>query len=372
MWDLAHSNSSFLTSKIERSDTSELQDFLNKGKFSYQIEYHRYHHVMEYLKNDLHWLDQFDYKIGFILHGKNIVGHPERPDDIWWASMRDRIDLLQRYNFKIALNNLWECNVNMQNYLYHQIFLKKFKDIDYYLLNGGDVFYWWMTKHQNPQPLKVDHSSKKFDFLYLNKMKRGYRLELWKECNNHNLLDNSLATFLQLDPKLKLPEEYEEEWMVELQKQGHDGWSYDQGDDNNLVPFTEYYKINTLPYQHTTCSIVSETHADGREAYVTEKTWKPIMCEHLFVIHGPIGHLEHLRKLGFKTFSDWWDESYDLIDDPIKRIETIVQTCLYIKTLDPMKLYKETKDIRKHNIDLFHNKYGLAKAIRRGTTGVMP
>ena len=105
-------------------------------------------------------------------------------------------------------------------------------------------------------------------------MKRSYRLELWKECNNHNLLDNSLVTFLQLDPKLKLPKEYEVEWMVELQKQGHDGWSYDQGDDNNLVSFTKYYEINTLLYQHTTCSIVSETHADGKEAFVTEKTWK--------------------------------------------------------------------------------------------------
>ena len=36
-----------------------------------------------------------------------------------------------------------------------------------------------------------------------------------------------------------------------------------------------------------------------------------MICKTPAMIQGPVGFLKNLKKLGFKTFSDYWDESYD-------------------------------------------------------------
>ena len=55
-----------------------------------------------------------------------------------------------------------------------------------------------------------------------------------------------------------------------------------------------------------------------------------------------------------------------MIEDPVQKVEAIVKTCLYIKTLDANKLYEDTKDIRKHNRDLFYSPTALSQAIKKG------
>lgn len=56
--------------------------------------------------------------------------------------------------------------------------------------------------------------------------------------------------------------------------------------------------------------------------FITEKTYRPIYFKHPFILLGVKGSLAGLREYGFKTFSPYFDESYDNIDDPVVRIET--------------------------------------------------
>ena len=57
---------------------------------------------------------------------------------------------------------------------------------------------------------------------------------------------------------------------------------------------------------------MSETNDNNYEVFMTEKIWKPIMAQHVFVVHGNHLYLQKLREMGFKTFGNYFDESYDL------------------------------------------------------------
>jgi hypothetical protein len=53
---------------------------------------------------------------------------------------------------------------------------------------------------------------------------------------------------------------------------------------------------------------------------VSEKTYRPIYFKHPFIMIGVHGTLAALREFGYKTFSPYFDESYDTIADPVLRL----------------------------------------------------
>ena len=66
--------------------------------------------------------------------------------------------------------------------------------------------------------------------------------------------------------------------------------------------------------------------------------------------------LEYLRSIGFKTFSDWWDESYDNELDVKKRMDKIfnIVESLCSKSLDELtQMRMDMKEILIHNYKLF-------------------
>jgi hypothetical protein len=77
--------------------------------------------------------------------------------------------------------------------------------------------------------------------------------------------------------------------------------------------------------------VPTETVFFGSRQHLTEKTFKAIALEMPFVLVAPQHSLEYLRSYGFQTFSPYIDESYDLIEDPILRIERVTQILLEIQ-----------------------------------------
>ena len=57
--------------------------------------------------------------------------------------------------------------------------------------------------------------------------------------------------------------------------------------------------------------------------FLTEKTFKPIMYGHPFILITHPGALDRLHQLGFETFPEWFDENYDSISDHGDRIKFI-------------------------------------------------
>ena len=103
--------------------------------------------------------------------------------------------------------------------------------------------------------------------------------------------------------------------------------------------------------------VVTETVYHGRRHHLTEKTFKPICQQIPFVLVSTTGSLEYLRSYGFKTFGDFWDESYDQISDDRLRLLAIADVLKYLDNLgqkERQELYQQTVPILRHNFRHFY------------------
>ena len=83
----------------------------------------------------------------------------------------------------------------------------------------------------------------------------------------------------------------------------------------------------------------------------TEKTMKPISAGIPFVSIGCYKFLRHLRKIGFKTFDPYIDESYDLEPDDDTRIGMAMSS--FDKFLSEPRFLNEIQTICDHNRQTF-------------------
>ena len=98
--------------------------------------------------------------------------------------------------------------------------------------------------------------------------------------------------------------------------------------------------------------------------FITEKTEKAFTTGNPFIaVSGP-RYLEKLKELGFKTFDKWWDESYDKIESPMKRLHAILDLIKEINKIDYgdlMKMWNSMIPVLKHNQEL--NKWYYIQAL---------
>lgn len=105
--------------------------------------------------------------------------------------------------------------------------------------------------------------------------------------------------------------------------------------------------------------VVTETCFWDKKKHLTEKIFKPIVAKQPFILLGCAGNLQYLREYGFKTFGDWWDESYDNIQDPLKRLNAVVDVIEKICSTDNNKLESMLIDMQTvldYNYNLFFSK----------------
>lgn len=130
-------------------------------------------------------------------------------------------------------------------------------------------------------------------------------------------------------------------------------------DDDNPDRVSEYHNFLSRKdeYENSYFTIVSETNAEASYSFLTEKTIKPIMNLHPFLILGNPFTLEVLKSHGFKTFDKWWDESYDNIKDfkiRCSKILDIVNILCNKSDEEWIQMLKEMEDILIYNQKLLH------------------
>lgn len=105
--------------------------------------------------------------------------------------------------------------------------------------------------------------------------------------------------------------------------------------------------------------IVCETFLTGQSFYPTEKTWRPLICRTPFLTLGPRNFLANLRRLGFRTFDQWWDESYDEDADldngriAIKSIQATLARLAAMSVPELEGMYIDMQDTLEHNYQTF-------------------
>jgi hypothetical protein len=98
-----------------------------------------------------------------------------------------------------------------------------------------------------------------------------------------------------------------------------------------------------LPLHYSECfvAIVNETRFAQPTANFSEKILNTVRAFRPFVLFAPPKTLEYFRLLGFKTFGDFWDESYDYCENHEQRLMKIFKVIDYIDSLS----LNETRDI---------------------------
>ena len=318
-------------------------------------------YTSEYYMIGSYDLDTYDRKFAII--DRSVIGkfHPSL-DEGYRIELDKRKKLLHSQGFTFILATPWESKENIGNEKLYPIQTDE-------LVWSGDTSWFWFymyNKHKDTQfKFTHDHNGsywhKKQDFLYLNKAPRSHRVKLYNKLKDNNVLDNSIYSFTLLEQPIRLDKKYE--------LPGIDPMDYPR--------FGKDQDIYELPYIDTVCSMVSETNDNDYEVFMTEKIWKPIIAQHVFVVHGNYMYLQRLREMGFKTFGNYFDESYDLERDPDKRIDKVVTLMQELKAKCDngsivergnkkwQDIYLQTKALRQHNHDTMFNKEKLSLEINK-------
>ena len=338
----------FLTDIMKTGNHVSYERFLD----SHLLPDQEIEHTGEYFNLHNHNLDSYDRK--FALIDRNISNQRFKNNSEFKAELQKRCQLLHSQGFKFIMASPWESleNVNTMEHIYP----KEIGGLEYFNWTGGTSWFWWYMydKHLNNK-FKFTHDHfgsywyKKRDFLYLNKVPREHRVKLYNKLKEGNVLKNSIYSFRGLNPPVGLSKEYELPWV----------------DAENYPKYGMDQDITEQPYVDTVCSLVSETNDNNTDVFMTEKIWKPILAQHVFVVHGNYLYLQKLRELGFKTFGSYFDESYDLEKDSDKKVEKIYKLCKDLLSKNWQDIYLQSKALRQHNYNNFFNKEKLREEVNK-------
>jgi hypothetical protein len=105
-------------------------------------------------------------------------------------------------------------------------------------------------------------------------------------------------------------------------------------------------------YNDVFCDIVAETRFAQPTANISEKTLRPMFYKKPFILVGPPHSLAYMRELGYRTFDQWFDESYDRIEDHEERFFKIIEliNTIYDKPIHELQqMYVEMTEVLEHN-----------------------
>jgi|694.fasta_scaffold68714_5 hypothetical protein len=275
-------------------------------------------------------------------------------------------DILGRIESAIKHQHL-RCIIDSQYSVYDTTLLihseKNSINLDQYVQAGFIGVYWWahaaiscdwFRYAQHDAALKINFDSIDKDFLIYNRAWSGtreYRLKFSELVVNNNLQmhsvmrfnteseGNNYQTFTPVNPAFKIQ-------RTDLENHF----------DSCLVDATASADYNNNDYQHTAIEVVLETLFDDTRLHLTEKSLRPIACGRPFMLASAPGSLEYLRSYGFKTFDGYIDETYDTVQDPLKRLVLIVNEMKRISQLSAeqkRQLWQNLYAIADYNKKLF-------------------
>jgi hypothetical protein len=125
-------------------------------------------------------------------------------------------------------------------------------------------------------------------------------------------------------------------------------------DNPNFSRYPMEHSVDPVKHLYDTSliNIVTETYFFNKIIHITEKTYKPIAFMQPFILVAAAGSLQHLKDMGFKTFSNFWDESYDQeLDDKkrFRKITALIQSIADWTEEEKTEFTFKVKDIVDYN-----------------------
>lgn len=209
-----------------------------------------------------------------------------------------------------------------------------------------------------------------YKFLMFNRRLRPHRVYSILLFNNKKILDQFLISYdlnimqifsmddenikMHIENDMNLVKLLQEEYEILLKTNPKRVIDYD-----DLVNVWGFNFENKQSYLDSYIHITSETNFFEIGGYISEKTWKPIGHLQPFIYLGPAFALAELKKLGFKTFAPFIDESYDNEMDPELRFKMVISEIERIAKMDINEIHNWYNSIYQEV--LIHNQKMLFK-----------
>lgn len=221
---------------------------------------------------------------------------------------------------------------------------------------------------QDPPPYDTEKVPEKL-FLMWNRRIRPHRVELVMNLEKHNLVDRSLISFSDVNVDVpgtssrnsidfyKLQHEFNIENDVIDRFLNRLPLVIDGEQDVNQM-CQDYHNLSRPFYQRSLISIITETNFYDNAVSLTEKSFKPGKEMHPFIIAGASGAIKGMHELGFRTFNEFWDESYDDIKDHNERMRKIMSIMAEIGTWSDEQIIdfrRRVKPILEHNYEVIRH-----------------
>jgi hypothetical protein len=205
----------------------------------------------------------------------------------------------------------------------------------YYFFHGWAALDWFRGYHRTSLITPISERKIKHSFISPNRIvggRRDHRVLLMYHLLKHRV-SNALISFPRTCPyehidvgEIAQPYDNMYSDIVDTMVSADFHWNM----PNEIGHPMHSYQLGLFEENYSSLiHVITETSYFGRKWHLTEKTFKPICLKMPFVLVSNAGSLEYLKRYGFKTFSDIWDESYDQEIDDLLRLEKIAQLLKY-------------------------------------------
>ena len=224
------------------------------------------------------------------------------------------------------------------------------------------AFMPWLVPTENVVDVPYNPSTVSRLYICINGAQRTHRLMLLSYLKEYNLLDRGYVAYnfanrpfeptAEIDyppadmilrttvPFTRINDFYMKsnlDLMVYLKNNSSFNGQTQQlgiyGIEDAGVSLASYNEFFPPCLQQALIYLVTETVFCYPYPFITEKTFKAILNKRPFILVGSPGTVQKLRDLGFKTFNDFWDESYDSIVNPSDRMQAIVNIIKQLSAL---------------------------------------
>ena len=230
-------------------------------------------------------------------------------------------------------------------------------DYSYYFFHAWAALDWY--RGYNRTFLSQPFQDRKIErtFLCPNNIiggRRHHRVALLNELVDRELIDSNFISFPERCP-------HENKTVAELCQE------YDIPLGHVELPLVIDHGANHAGSSHcidmwelanrSLLNVVTETVYHGRRQHLTEKTFRPIVMQQPFVLVSCQGSLEYLRRYGFKTFGEFWNEDYDDKDDDLRisRIGKLLANLESLSAREKTQLQRHLAPVVEHNFCWFYS-----------------
>ena len=257
-------------------------------------------------------------------NGLDLYGHKEQKRSEWFLKQMKHVD---HKNIIMDLTN--------------------FDVVDYYknlLPNANINFYTffdirWLSNNINNELYINDNKNKTKHFLCLNRMWKPHRTNIWHYITENDLKKKFYYSYITEGVYLEGEAEHV---STEIEQNGYnelltvqDSPPHDLVKDCYAFLCTEtfFYKYEvesmTIWWRGEDGDAIEPpedwlSDAMFEHSYITEKSFKSAYCELPMLIAGLPNSLKTWRRMGFESFPEFFDESYDSEYDDGKRMQMVL------------------------------------------------